>query len=363
MAQKSKGFVHLYWSCPHCKAQNIGKQNVCVQCGSPQPENVEFFHLEASQVITDENEIKRASSGPDIYCPYCGSRNTADSQICVQCGGDIAEGKRRQSGQKVGAFQKGKKQTVACSTCSAENAFDRTTCHQCGAGLVSKAAKKDIPKSAEQAPKKKMGTVGIIFLVLFVALFCGFAIWGLSGLLSKEEIEATVQSTQWQYTVNIERYGPTESKDWQANIPADAYVISCEDQLRSEESEFIAGAKEVCGTPYTVDEGNGYAEVVQDCVYQVYEPYCKFETMDWAYDTSYSANGSNMNPSWPAYSLSSDQRVAEEIEQYVITFSSGSSSYEYETTNQSEFSACTPGSNWILTTNAFDAVLSIDPAN
>ena len=361
MAQKSQGYVNLYWKCPHCGAQNIGKQNVCTQCGSPQPENVNFYHLEGSQILEDENEIKRAELGPDIYCPFCGSRNTADTIECIQCGGNIEEGKRRESGQIVGGFQKGQKQTVPCPACGTENAFTRTTCHQCGNGLA--ADRTENQQNAPAQPPKKMGTVGIVFAVLLAALFCGFAIWGISGLLSKEEVSATVENVEWQYTVNIERYGPTKSQDWQSEIPSNASIISCEDQYRYEESDYVEGSVEVCGTPYSVDKGNGYAEVVQDCVYQVYEPYCTFEVMDWAYDTSYTSNGYDLNPSKPSYSLSSDQRISDESVLYRIDFSSDGNYYEYQTENYDEFAACTPGSKWILTTNAFDAVISIEPAN
>jgi uncharacterized OB-fold protein len=361
MAQKSQGFVNLYWKCPHCGAQNIGKQNVCAQCGSPQPENVEFFQLEGSQILEDQSEILKAQSGPDIYCPYCGSRNTPDAKECIQCAGDIAEGKRRQSGQIVGSFQEGQKQTVNCPSCGTENAFNRVTCHQCGTGLA--AGRADKTQSQPEQPKKKMGTVGILFAVLFVALFCGFAIWGISGLLKKEETNGIVNNVEWQYTVNIERYGAVEAEDWQSEIPSDANIISCEDQYRYEKDEYIAGSVEMCGTPYSVDKGNGYAEVVQDCVYQVYEPYCSYEVMGWTYDTTYTANGKDMNPYWPSYSLSSDQRIAEETELYLIDFNADGKTLEYETTDFNEFSACTPGSEWVITTNAFDAVLSIEPAN
>jgi DNA-directed RNA polymerase subunit RPC12/RpoP len=361
MAQKTQGYVNLYWKCPHCGAQNIGKVNVCAQCGSPQPDNVEFYQLEGSQILQDVNEIKQAQSGPDIYCPYCGSRNTAGTKECIQCGGDIAEGKRRQSGQIVGSFKEGQKQTISCPSCNVENAFDRTTCHQCGTGLAVESSAKSQPQSAQ--PQKKIGTVGIVFAILFAALFCGFVVWGISGLLSKEEVTATVENVEWQYTVNIERYGPTESQDWQSEIPSNANIVSCEDQYRYEETDYVEGSVEVCGTPYSVDKGNGYAEVVQDCVYQVYEPYCRFEVMDWAYDTSYTANGFDLNPSMPSYSLSSDQRVSEESVAYIVDFTSNGKNYEYQTEDFDEFAACKPGSEWILTTNAFDAILSIEPAN
>jgi hypothetical protein len=361
MAQKSQGYVQLYWNCPNCKAQNIGTNTTCTQCGSAQPADVEFYQLESSQLIKDAQEIKRAAAGADIYCPYCSTRNTADQKICTQCGGDIAEGNRRKSGQVLGAFKPGDKQTTVCKACGSENAIDRTTCHQCGAGLGKEASSK--PQSTDNKAAKKMGTLPIVLFALGGLLLCIILISVISGLFKKEEIQGTVENVQWLYTVNIERYGAVEKKDWQESIPSDATLLSCEDQFHHEESSYVAGAEEVCGEPYTVDNGNGYAEVVQDCVYRVYQPYCSYQVTDWAADTAYTSSGNDMNPYWPSYSLSSDQRVSDELEQYSITFSSDSREYEYETTDYSEFSGCTPGSIWNLTVNSFNSVLSISPVN
>ncbi len=318
MAQKSQGYVRLFWNCPQCKSKNIGSDKVCAQCGSPQPANVEFYQDAAAELIKDEAEVKKAALGPDINCPYCTTRNSADAQICNQCGGDISEGARRKSGQILGAFKPGQKPTVLCPSCGSENAFTRTTCHQCGTGLGTQS------KTAVPAPtptdKKKMSPVVLVLLVLGAMIICGLIISGISGLFSKEELQGTVESAQWVYTVNIERYGLVTTEDWQADIPADATLLSCEPRYHHDETEYVAGAEEVCGTPYTKDLGNGYAEVVQDCVYQVSEPYCSYETMAWQNDQQYSSSGTDMNPVWPDYNLTSDQRVADQTESYTVIF-------------------------------------------
>jgi hypothetical protein len=362
MAQKSQGFIHLFWSCPNCKSQNTGAAKVCAQCGSPQPDQVEFYQQDASELIKDEAEIKKAALGPDINCPYCGTRNPADAQICTQCGGDISEGARRKTGQILGAYKPGQKTTVICPACGSENAVLRNTCHNCGVGLGKQSVNEETaPVAANAQEKKPRNPLAIGCLILAVMVICGFMIWGVSGLFSKDDLQGTVRSSQWQYTVNVERYGLVTGEDWQEDVPADATNLSCELRFHHEESEYVPGADEVCGTPYTVDKGNGYAEVVQDCVYRVSEPYCSYESMAWFEDTAYTSSGTDMYPKWPVYSLSADQRVAEEIESYTIIFSADGKEYQYNTSNFNEFSACKPGSDWNLTVNAFDAVLSISP--
>jgi hypothetical protein len=361
MAQKTQGYIHLFWNCPQCKSKNIGTDKVCAQCGSPQPANVEFYQQDDTELIKDEAEIKKAALGPDINCPYCTTRNAADAKICVQCGGDISEGARRKSGQILGAFKPGQKTTIICASCGSENAITLKTCHQCGTGLgMQPNAAAPIPLSTD---KKKMNPLVLVLLVLGAMVICGLIISGISSLFSKKELRGTVESATWLYTVNVERYGPVQAEDWQANIPAEATNLSCEPRYNHDENEPVAGAVEVCGTPYTKDNGNGYAEVVQDCVYQVSEPYCSYDIMGWQSDQQYSSTGTDMNPFWPDYTLSSDQRVADQTESYTVLFSSDSKQYEYSPSTYSEFSVCEPGSEWNLTVNGFDSVLSISPAN
>ena len=89
MAQKEVGFVELEWTCPVCKTRNPGTQKTCSGCGNAQPENVAFETAVGAELLTDEQKIARAKTGPDIQCGLCCARNTAYAQMCSQCGGDL----------------------------------------------------------------------------------------------------------------------------------------------------------------------------------------------------------------------------------------------------------------------------------
>ena len=79
-----------------------------------------------------------------------------------------------------------------------ENAFNRTTCHQCGTGLA--ADKSEKPQKVAEVPKKEIWELSALYLPFCsLPLFCGFAIWGISGLLKKEEVNGIVQNVEWQY--------------------------------------------------------------------------------------------------------------------------------------------------------------------
>ena len=93
MARKSLGHTKLIWICPNCQTRNPGPKKSCTTCGSPQPENVVFVQADHEIMISDKEEIRKAKKGADIHCPYCGTRNSNDVKICIQCGGKIIGGK------------------------------------------------------------------------------------------------------------------------------------------------------------------------------------------------------------------------------------------------------------------------------
>ena len=52
--------------------------------------------------IKDEALIRMAKAGPDIHCPYCGTRNPGTAELCSNCGGELSMGgKFRKAGIKV----------------------------------------------------------------------------------------------------------------------------------------------------------------------------------------------------------------------------------------------------------------------
>mgnify|MGYP003973403401 FL=1 len=101
MAKRSSKFIQLEWECPGCDARNPGPEQSCLSCGAPQPDNVEFVAPADRKFVTDEKSLKRAKAGADIYCAFCETRNLATATDCIQCGADLAEGKRRKAGGEV----------------------------------------------------------------------------------------------------------------------------------------------------------------------------------------------------------------------------------------------------------------------
>ncbi|MBX3046087.1 MAG: zinc ribbon domain-containing protein [Anaerolineales bacterium] len=364
MARKVKGYVELYWTCPSCANQNAGSHAYCMSCGSPQPRNVDFHQGSLSQLLTDDEKIRRAKQGADIHCGFCGTRNPAGAKNCSQCQADLTAGARRGSGKVLGAFKPNAQGAVApleCPSCGALNAGTRRTCGSCGGSLAPTPPPAKAANQAKAAGKplgrKVFVIVGLVLFSLCAIVYFLF--------LRTTEIEAIVAGVEWQRSVVVEQYGPVEMEAWLDQVPGSAAGLSCSERVRTTQNQPPSNSRfrEVCGTEYVVDTGSGSGEVVQDCVYEVYADYCSYTVDAWApYDTV-ELRGVGLSPQWPQPSLNSVQRLGEQEESYICIFRSGGDTYRYQTGAYSQFQRCVTGSNWLLEINSLGGVTSITPAD
>lgn len=358
MSKKSHGYVELYWTCPNCSNENRGSVRVCATCGSPQPDNVEFHQAARQELITDEEKLAQAKAGADIHCAYCGTRNPATATHCSQCKAELSEGVQRKAGRVVGAFKTGPAETVTCPHCGTKNPDVNLTCANCGGRLGT-------PQPSEQAaaePAAKPQAKGKLpaALIAIPMVLCALAAVFLFLSNKTKTLTGTVTAVQWERSIPIEAFGPVEHQDWLAELPADAEVGSCQLEVYSVESEPVPGAEEVCGTPYTVDKGSGFGEVVQDCEYHVYEDYCSYTVNEWQVVETAVLEGNDLNPVWPQPSLSSDERLGDEREEsFACIFEANGESYTYTTEDSSLFQQCQIGSTWELEVNTFGNVAGI----
>ena len=357
MARKELGHIELQWTCPNCNGINPGPEKHCLNCGAPQPEDVEFEQADHQELITDEEKIALAEAGADIHCPYCESRNPAGTEVCHNCGGDLVEGQKRESGRVIGAYKTGPVTMIACPHCGEENPGNEKTCASCGGSLaVEKTAEPqlvDVPKSTS---KTRMWI--IIGVVVALVIACG------AYLFFANRTQATtgvVDTVNWERSVPVEALLPVDHKDWQDEIPAAAVVGSCSEEVRSVQSDPAPNSVEICGTPYTVDSGSGFGDVVQDCEYEVYDSFCIYTLDEWQVVDVVVASGSNFSPEWPDPNLDEGQRVAEEWEEtFTIVFVSGGDIYRYTTTDINLFQSAQTGSEWTLNINTFGNLVSIE---
>jgi hypothetical protein len=357
MARKELGHIELQWTCPNCNGINPGPEKSCLNCGAPQPEDVEFEQAERQELITDEEKINQAEAGADIHCPYCGTRNPAGTEVCNKCGGDLVEGMKRESGRVVGAYKTGPVAMIACPHCGEDNPETEMTCANCGGSLAQMKPPEAQTVGVPQSSSKTRLWI-IIAVVVALVIACG------AYFFFANRTQATnglVDNVGWERSVPVEALLPVDHEGWQDEIPTEAIVKTCAEEVRSIQSNPAPNSAEVCGTPYTVDSGSGFAEVVQDCEYEVYESFCTFTLDEWQVVDVVVAGGSDYSPVWPEPVLEEGQRVAEEWEEtFTIIFVSGEEIYRYTTTDINLFQAAQLGSEWTLNINTFGNLVSIE---
>jgi ribosomal protein L40E len=362
MVKRTVGYVKLKWTCPRCGTRNPGPNKFCTGCGAPQPQDVAFEQAPEARLIEDEAELARAKAGPDVHCPYCGSRNPAGARFCGACGGDLAGGQARQAGRVVGAYRSGPMAPVACPSCGAENPAEARNCSRCGAALPKPEAATPTPTSAAKPVSRAGRRVPVIGIVLGSVVLCALAIGAIHLLGRTSDLQGQVQQTQWTRSVSIEELGRVQHEDWRDELPSGAQAGSCELKYRTTSDEPAAVSTEVCGTPYTVDTGGGYGEVQQDCTYEVYDEWCEYIAQEWHTVDTVTASGSDLSPHWPELDLSNGQRAGVESEAYGVTFETNDGIYQYTPTDVGEYALFETGSEWTLHINALNAVVSVEPA-
>ena len=355
MVKKTLGYVELEWTCPSCGARNPGAAEKCQSCGMKMPEDVEFELPVKQELDTSAEAAARVAAGPDIHCPYCGARNPGNATSCVQCGGDLSEGAKRKKGKVLGAYQDGPVPDVTCPHCGASNPGTATKCSSCGGNLERE---KPTAKPPSRAPQKKaIPLVGLILVALLCIVGAFFLLRGSS------ESVALVQKVEWTYRLGIEELKPATHEAWRDEVPKDAQLGSCKSKIRRTEQEPVAGATEVCGTPYVEDTGTGQGAKVQDCEYHVPDDWCEYTVDEWQAAEPVVKTGHNLNPTWPALNLKSNQREGERSEEYKVILDADGKNHVYSPDSVEEFKKFEIDSKWLVETNALGGVTSVQPAD
>jgi len=354
MAEKELGFVELEWTCPSCNTRNPGSLQKCQQCGTPMPADVQFEQAAEEAIITEEDKIAAALAGPDIYCGYCGTRNVATAKICKQCAAPLAEGTAREVAGVIGGLRDKPAPPQRCPSCGTENKATALKCINCGAplGQAVPAATAPLP-----APTSRPGGLGILPLILLGAVIL-LGVFFAMGRRSSDLV-GQVADYGWRRTIAIQALTPVTREGWLEQLPAGVDVVRCEKRVYQVVDQPVAGAREICGTPYVVDTGTGYGQVKQDCQYQVFADYCDYRTLAWVIAPPLILEGHDMNPRWPVANLADNQRAGGQSEEYFIVFRADDREFTYTTRNVDEYIQLAQGGLWHLTINGFGQITTI----
>lgn len=351
MTRRTLGYIQNEWTCPNCGTRNKGGTKTCENCGAPQPENVQFELPSEQKFVTNEEQIKAAAAGADIHCPFCGTRNPATAKTCSQCGGDLTEGKARQSGRVMQAPPP-QPTMIKCTNCGTENPGSNTVCSNCGSPLPKASAVQAIHPNAAQPvaakPKaKKFPWILVGGILAFLAVCC--VVLGALFFIPTKSVKATVTDVHWQTSVPVQEIRAVDYNNEAGNPPSDAYNVSCRDE-----------SHDVCENK-TIDKGNGYSEVVQECRTET-QKYCSYTVDEWKTIQTYTLDGNNLQPVYDNPNLSSGQRIGDQTEDLTVTFSTQDGEQKnYSPSSITEFQQYQVGTTWTLKMNALGGVTGVQP--
>jgi hypothetical protein len=350
-SRRTLGYIQNEWTCPNCNTRNKGGSKFCDNCGAPQPENVQFELPAEQKLVTEEDQVKAAQAGADIHCPFCGTRNPATASTCSQCGGDLTGGKAREAGRVMQAPPPQPK-VVKCPHCGNENAGTNTVCSNCGSPLPGAAAAQAASSAGSQAvrPKTKKPNWLLIGGIAGLLIVCCIAIAAIFGLLviPTKSVQATVTDVHWQTSVPLQEIHAVDYNNEPGSPPSDAYDVSCHND-----------SKDVCEQK-TIDKGNGYSEVVEDCHTET-QKYCSYSVDEWTTIQTYTLDGNDLQPVYDTPSIASNQRLGDANEDLTVTFSTKDGEQKnYSPDTVSEFQKFIIGSSWTLKMNALGGVTGVN---
>ena len=354
----------MEWACPTCGTRSAGHVKVCPTCGAPQPANAQFSVPDQGVILAAddpgaEKVAQAVAAGPDVQCPFCGARNAATASVCAQCQAPLAGAAARESGAKLEGLPSPAAAPVKCHVCGADNPAAAQLCAKCGAPLQrrAKATKTGAPAPL---PAPHHGGVALWWLWALGALVV--AAIGVFAWLAfrSENYTAVVESARWERSVEVLAFQPVEQRAWKQDVPAGAELLGCRDELFRTSDEPVAGAREVCGTPYTEDTGTGYGKVMQDCEYQVFAPKCSYQTMQWVLANTAVASGEGFAPAWPEPALEPDRKLGARTERYTCDIRVDNKQYSFSLEPEN-YALCRPQSRWQVQVNGLGSVVAATP--
>ena len=225
------------------------------------------------ELIKDETKLAAAKLGPDITCPYCGTRNPANAASHKQCRRRPHGAQARFKGGVLGAFDTTTAPEIKCQNCGTMNPGTAVKCSNCGASLQRNEPKPAATAIAHCSARRQKYLAHRRHHCRH-CLVRGRRIFPFRTHLGHDRNR--IARVNWERTIAIMALTPVSDADWQDQVPSNATVLSCELKPRRFSEAEEPNSQKVCGTPYVIDQGNGTGKTVQDCQYRVSEQYCSF---------------------------------------------------------------------------------------
>lgn len=338
------------WDCPTCGQKGLrGSSKYCGSCGTVRGDEVEFYLPEGAREVTEAEELRRAQSGPDWKCPYCGGDNPGFHHHCSGCGSP-------QDGTEKRATRLHLQDTAAAS-----------------------------PQTSSGWGRRLLTGCSLLLLLFFASC------WWLTRTTTQA---LQVESMAWQRSLEVETFGWVQGEGWEGRgeVPAQARILSKSRQIREHRKvqtgtvsktrtrteQVQTGTRQV--KVGTKDLGNGFFEDVyrdepvyeqrqveeryEDPVYReepVYDQKVRYEVERWHTERTLTSQGTDNSPQWPVFEPGPQRREGPRKESYTLTLSGEGKRLTYEPATEEEFRRYTPGQKVTAEVTVTGLVKSLSP--
>ena len=291
------------WDCRQCGHIGImGPETKCINCDAPRPKGVRYYLPGDAQIVTNEEEIKKAKAGADWRCSFCETNNKAYNVACTSCGNLRTASDKKLEAREYMLNEVPTNSNKAKSLMTQDKVNGRYPTNT-------------ETKSAFKATNKLLWwSLGLSGFVIFVLIF----------LLSiKHKITVDVVQMHWEREISTEEYRAVTEEDWR--VPSGGTEISShqaihhyidipdgyENKTRTVQVK-VGDEQYVCGKR---DMGNGYfedkycsrpiydsrTETYQEKKYRkepVYQTRYKYSIYRWRPGGSIKTSGNDKNAQW-----------------------------------------------------------------
>jgi hypothetical protein len=212
------------WDCPSCGSTRVyGRHVDCPGCGKPRPAGIRFYLADGEPAITDPEQLREATAGPDWICLHCAASNRATQAGCGGCGAPRGSSPT----QPVIEYREGTapRHGEAPRRVVAAGAAPATTATSSAAPAQVKA----VPGNHRRANRNIL--LGILAVcVLPVAIVVGITL-GQEG--EEDVLPAVVENLWWERAITIPFVEFSDGEGW--TVPDSAEVLAREQRVRRTE--------------------------------------------------------------------------------------------------------------------------------
>ena len=370
MAKKT-WIVENSWTCKSCKSSvQKGRHTTCQECGAPKGSDVvdRIPNPSSAPRVTDENMLRDAKAGANWVCEYCGKQERNNRGDCTYCAAD------RGGVKAVSRSLKG--------TWKSESVKDLRVFHGMDAeeelvDVLSREIALEIDREILSFPWHRRHRRKIKFGL--AALVVGLLVWLGLWLFLPHEVDTTVTSTTWEYTMELQQRETRSGEGWDGDRPDSHFNDSCRTKQRGTEDcnphDCNAHSESYDCNPHDCschdvcsDNGNGYSSCHQSCstcydscsrtVYDtcydqcaVYDQWCEYDYYAWPTILNQRTSGDDHEVHWPVMpEPKALQRIQSDAKYHVI-FTGKEDTWDIAPKSLNEFTQYTRGTMWKIKVN------------